>query len=73
MLKVSIYSLGALGSGENHTVYFYKRLHPLCVPPLGALKVRIPKRVGFEEEDEEVVCDSAFESAIKLAVGPVKG
>lgn len=62
-----------LGSGENHTVYFYKRLHPLCVPPLGALKVRIPKRVGFEEEDEEVVCDSAFESAIKLAVGPVKG
>jgi hypothetical protein len=54
-------------------VYFYKRLNPLCVPPLGALKVRIPKRVGFEEEDEEVVCDTAFESAIKLAVGPVKG
>lgn len=54
-------------------MYFYKRLNPLCTPPLNAPKVRIPKRVGFDEEDEDVVCDSAFASAIKLAVGPVKG
>lgn len=54
-------------------MYFYKRLNPLSIPPLNAPKVRIPKRVGFDEEDEDVVCDSAFASAIKLAVGPVKG
>lgn len=33
----------------------------------------LPKREGFEEEDEEVVCDPAFLDAIKLAVGPVEG
>lgn len=54
-------------------MYFYKRLNPLGIPPVNAPKVRIPKRVGFDEEDEDVVCDSAFASAIKLAVGPVKG
>ena len=36
-------------------------------------KVLIPARLGFEEEDEEVVCDKAFIDAVKLAVGPVEG
>jgi hypothetical protein len=61
------------GSGENHTVYFYKRSNPLCVPLPSAVKVLIPGREGFEEEDEEVVCDPAFLEAVKLAVGPVEG
>ena len=61
------------GSGENHMVYFYKRTNPLCTPLPTAPKVIIPKRVGFDEEDEEVVCDPSFLSAIKLAVGPIEG
>ena len=54
-------------------VYFYKRTSPLCIPSTTAPKVFIPKRVGFDEEDEEVVCDPSFLSAVKLAVGPVEG
>lgn len=61
------------GSGENHMAYFYKRTNPLSIPSRTAPKVFIPKRVGFDEEDEEVVCDPSFLSAIKLAVGPVEG
>lgn len=61
------------GSGENHTVYFYKRSNPLCVPPPTAVRVLIPGRVEFAEDDEEVVCDPAFLETIKLAVGPVEG
>jgi hypothetical protein len=37
------------------------------------MRVLIPGRAGFEEEDEEVVCDPAFLEAVKLAVGPVEG
>ena len=29
-----------LGSGEGHTVYFYKRLNPLCIPKAKSLMVK---------------------------------
>ena len=33
----------------------------------------IPARLGFEEEDVEVVLDWAFINAVELAAGPVEG
>jgi hypothetical protein len=35
--------------------------------------VTLPARAGFDEEEEEVVCDTAFLNCITFAVGPVAG
>lgn len=59
------------GSGEGHTVYFYKRALPLVRAPARERLVTMPKRAGFDEEDEEISCDAAFADAVKLATGSV--
>jgi hypothetical protein len=61
------------GSGEGHTVYFYKRTVAFPKVPANALKVTFPKRAGFNEVEEEFVCDQVFLECVKVAVGPVKG
>ncbi len=59
------------GSGEGHTVYFYKRALPLVRAPAAERRVTLPKRAGFAEEDHEVSCDAAFADAVVLATGSV--
>ena len=59
------------GSGEGHTVYFYKRAVPLVRPPAVERQVTLSKRAGIEEGDAVISCDAAFVDAVKLATGPV--
>lgn len=61
------------GSGEGHTAYFYKRVNIPKVSSVSTLPiVRLPKRSGFEETDEDVHCDPVFIDAIATAVDELK-
>ena len=59
------------GSGENHTAYIYKRANTPRKVSTKDNKIIIPKREGYDESDEEVVCDKLFEEAALLAVGDI--
>jgi hypothetical protein len=57
------------GSGEGHTAYFYKRTNIAREANDDDLKVMIPGRESYGEEDVHVVCDPLFSDAVRLAVG----
>ena len=59
------------GSGEGHTVYFYKRACPLGSSRTGCKKINLPQ-ISKELPAIEIYTDKAFFDAIKLAVGPVQ-
>ncbi len=59
------------GSHEVHTAYLYRRNNRPSAPKASDIIVRIPARLGFDEEDVDVVCDPIFVEATRLAVGKV--
>jgi hypothetical protein len=70
------------GSSENHTAYFYKRINRkgkntlknVCDSeiPANTVKITIPKRSGFAEDDVQVACAACYKDAVLSAVGKVE-
>lgn len=72
---MKFFLLFLLGSGENHTAYFYQRINrpaPCTVRP-NTTMLTIPARLSpDEQEDEIVVCSNKFLHCIELAIGSVE-
>jgi hypothetical protein len=61
------------GSQSKKTVYFYKRINAFPELPADPLVVLFPKREGYDEEEENFICDNFLIESIEVAVGPVRG
>jgi hypothetical protein len=61
------------GRQSKKTLYFYKRINAFPELPVDPLVVLFPKREGYDEEEENFVCDDFLIESIEVAVGPVRG